>query len=372
MTPAPGRRTRPSTTRALDGGDDRPRSSPAGSGRRCSSPTSRTCASAPARSRRLFPHPLYAVKAFTSHADDPARRRGGARPARVDRRRARGLPARGVPASRVVLHGNNKTDDELALAVGVGVRLVNVDNARRARAPRAGRRGRGRACSRSCSAWCPRSAPAPTRRSGPGRRVEVRYRVAGRCPSRPSSDGLPHIEAVGIHAHIGSQVLDVEPYLARDRRAPRPRSPRCAQETGFVADIVDVGGGFGVALHRRGPAAPGRGRSGGARRACARVRRDRGLRVPHTIVEPGRSVVGQRHAHAVPGRHRQARFRRLARSSPSTVACRDNVRPMLYGAAYTVAFGGPPGPKVRPSRSTSSGGTASRVTCSHATVELPG
>src|SRR3990170_3639020 len=215
---------------------------------------------------RLFPHPLYAVKAFMSHemirlvADE-----GLALLVATDGELEACLRA-GVPASRIVLHGNDKSDDELRLAV----------------------------------------------------REAVRRAMA-----------LPHAELVGIHAHIGSQVLEVEPYLA-EIDVLLDLLSRLREEAGFEADVLDVGGGFGVAytdeaptsLDEIAPAVLARVREGAARR---------GLRIPHTVVEPGRSVVGQ----GMLTLYRVGTVKRAA-DGHTIVAVdggmSDNVRPMLYGS----------------------------------------
>ena len=150
---------------------------------------------------------------------------------------------------------------------------------------------------------------------------------------------LPHVEPVGIHAHIGSQVLDVEPYLA-EIDVLLDLLVRLRDEAGFEADIVDVGGGFGVAytdesplrLDEVAPALLARVRDGAAQR---------GLRVPHTLVEPGRSVVGG----GMVTLYRVGSVKR-APDGRTLVAVdggmSDNVRPMLYGARYTIAVAGLP------------------------------
>ena len=79
------------------------------------------------RVRAAFTDPLYAVKAFTSSAV-----------VRIVLEEDLGLLAAtggeveaclraGAPASRIVMHGNAKTDEELELAVGAGLRLVVAD-----------------------------------------------------------------------------------------------------------------------------------------------------------------------------------------------------------------------------------------------------
>ena len=76
----------------------------------------------------LFPHPLYAVKAFTSRAVIRIVAEEGLDLLASTGGELEACLRAGLPGARVVLHGNNKSDDELRLAVRSGVRLVNVDN----------------------------------------------------------------------------------------------------------------------------------------------------------------------------------------------------------------------------------------------------
>jgi RimJ/RimL family protein N-acetyltransferase len=150
---------------------------------------------------------------------------------------------------------------------------------------------------------------------------------------------LPNVRLIGIHSHVGSQVLEVEPYLA-EVDVLLDLLVRLRDEAGFEAEIVDVGGGFGVSytnerpfeLDRLAPALLARVHEGAA---------TRGLRDPHVLVEPGRSVVGT----AVLTLYRVG----TVKGSPSGRAIvavdggmSDNVRPMLYGARYTVAVASRP------------------------------
>jgi RimJ/RimL family protein N-acetyltransferase len=149
---------------------------------------------------------------------------------------------------------------------------------------------------------------------------------------------LPHVDPVGIHAHVGSQVLAVEPYLA-EVDVLLDLLVRLREETGFEAELVDVGGGFGVAYTDERPFALDEL----APKLLARIREgagSRGLPVPHTLVEPGRAVVGT----AMLTLYRVGTVKR-GPGGRTIVAVdggmSDNVRPMLYGARYTVAFAGP-------------------------------
>jgi diaminopimelate decarboxylase len=113
---------------------------------------------------RLFPHPLYAVKAFTSHELIRLVAAEGLDLLAATDGELEACLRAGIPASRIVLHGNTKTDAELALAVRAGVRLVNVDKPQELGGSRPPPPCRW--CSGSCCAWCPGRRGARAIRTG--------------------------------------------------------------------------------------------------------------------------------------------------------------------------------------------------------------
>ena len=71
---------------------------------------------------------FYAGKAFEPRHRSVDRGRGP-EPRRVYRRRARGCAAGGFPPDRIGMHGNNKSEAELARALAAGVGRIVVDSA---------------------------------------------------------------------------------------------------------------------------------------------------------------------------------------------------------------------------------------------------
>lgn len=287
---------------------------------------------------RLFPHPLYAVKAFTSHHVIRLVLEEGLDLLAATDGEVEACLRAGAPASRIVLHGNAKSDAELRLAVSGGLRLVNVDNAEELE--RLGVIARELGAEQDVML---RVLPEV----GAGAHRAIRTGEAGSKFGTPIAEmpelvaramALPGVRPVGLHAHIGSQVLEAEPYLAAiDVLLDLLVDLR--ERTGFEADLLDLGGGFGVAYTDEAPLALDEF----APLLLERVRegaRRRGLRVPHTLVEPGRSVVGQ----AMVTLYRVMNVK--VREGTAVVAVdggmSDNIRPMLYGARYRVACASPP------------------------------
>jgi diaminopimelate decarboxylase len=287
----------------------------------------------------LFPHPLYAVKAFTARAAIRIVAEEGLDLLAASGGELHACLRAGLPGDRIVLHGNNKSDDELRMAVASGVRLVTVDNPDELE--RLDRIAGGAGIVQPIML---RVIPEV----GAGANEKIVTGAAGSKFGTPlglvpatvrRATALEHVRLVGIHSHVGSQVLEVEPYLA-EVEVLLDLLVRLRDETGFEAELLDVGGGFGVAytderpfaLDELAPALLARVHEGTARR---------GLRDVHVLVEPGRSLVGT----AMLTLYRVGTVKR-GPNGRAIVAVdggmADNVRPMLYGARYTVAFAGAP------------------------------
>jgi diaminopimelate decarboxylase len=231
----------------------------------------------------------------------------------------------GVPAGRLVLHGNNKSAEELRDALAAGVGRIVVDShdeldrleAIRAEAP---------------------DLPAPRvlLRVNPG--IEVHTHEHVRTGNLDSKFGFPlptgqaaealerarasvAVELVGLHLHIGSQVFSVANFL-----------DGLAALGPFIAGAglpeLIVGGGLGVA-YVAGEVAPTIAEWG---EAVLQWCRSAGI-TAHVAAEPGRAVVAAAAVtlytagtiKAIPG---------VRTYVAVDGGMSDNPRPVLYGSGY--------------------------------------
>ena len=241
----------------------------------------------------------------------------------------------GVPADRLVLHGNNKAEAELAAALAVGVgRIVidsfdEIDRLERLAAV-AGTEG--------APPW-PR--PKVLARITPG--VEVHTHEFVRTGQEDSKfgfglasgaaavavgrlsalDAAGVVEFVGIHAHLGSQVFALAPFAqAIDVLA------------GFFAPLdlpeLVVGGGLGVAYVNGEEAPPMAQWAASVRQACHNAGIAPSVRV---TAEPGRSVVASAALTLYTvGTVKDVTDHRTYVSVDGGMS--DNPRPVLYGSGY--------------------------------------
>lgn len=231
--------------------------------------------------------------------------------------------AAGVPAERTVLHGNNKSLDELRLALTAGVGRIVIDSDDEL----------DRIESLVASGL---PVPRVLLRINPG--IEVHTHEHVRTGNLDSKFGFPlptgqaddalararasaAVDLVGLHMHIGSQVFSVENFL-EGLRAVAP----------FVvaADLPElvVGGGLGVA-YVEGESAPTI-----TEWATAVVDGCRAAGITAEIgVEPGRAVVGA--AAVTLYTVGTVKFIPGVRTYVSVDGgMSDNPRPVLYGSGY--------------------------------------
>ena len=183
--------------------------------------------------------------------------------------------AAGFDAHRILLHGNAKSDRDLGDAVAAGVGLIVIDNAddvdRLERLAPAHQRVLLRvnpAVHGRTHAAMDTGSPHSKFGVSPGDAPALLERI----------DRVPGLILLGVHVHIGSQLLDLDGFEEAARAiAGLGRFP-----------VYDLGGGLGIA-YRPGEQAPSI-----ADYAQATVRALEHLDpAARLIVEPGRSVVGR-------------------------------------------------------------------------------
>jgi len=288
------------------------------------------------RVREAFPRACYAVKAFSAHAAlrivldeglDLLASTGG---------EAEACLRAGVPAARIVMHGNAKTDEELELVVEAGVRLVIADGPDEMRRLDAVARARGR-------------VQPVLLRVVPEVEVETHEAIAtGHDASKFGTSlaaapvalreaaGMAGLRVDGVQAHVGSQVLDVAPYL-QVLDTLLDLAARVRSEAGLDLGVIDIGGGFGVRYVDESPVAMEALASTLLARLADGAGR-RGLVPPALVVEPGRWLI----ANAGVTLYRVVAAKTVAAGARRLLAVdggmSDNVRPALYDAEYTVAL----------------------------------
>jgi diaminopimelate decarboxylase len=248
--------------------------------------------------------------------------------------------AAGVDPSRLIVHGNNKSVAELDRALEVGVGRIVVDSFEELD------RLEALAAARSTTAPCHlRITPGIDAHTHEYVRTghddskfgfTLSLGLADRAAERARD--LPHIDLLGVHAHIGSQIFAVDPFVANAEVA-LDLLARWRDELGVTLTEVNLGGGMGISYtHEERPVEVAA--YGEAVLAAVAARCEvHGLPRPRLLVEPGRAIVGPSTmtvyevgtVKALPG---------LSTWVSVDGGMSDNIRPALYEAEHEVALAG--------------------------------
>jgi diaminopimelate decarboxylase len=229
-----------------------------------------------------------------------------------------------VVPERIHMHGNNKTEAELHLAIEAGVGHVICDSLSEIER-----------LERICAASGRRQEVLI--RVTPGVKADTHtYIQTGQLDSKFGfglADGLAaaavdaverarHLELVGLHAHIGSQIFELEPYV------------KAIEALAELADAgwcrtLNVGGGLGIAYTAEDEPPSIEAyvdvKVNGVRRVFDPV--------PRILVEPGRSLVGNGGVTTYTvGTVKEIPHVRTFVAVDGGMS--DNLRPMLYGSRY--------------------------------------
>jgi diaminopimelate decarboxylase len=245
----------------------------------------------------------------------------------------------GMPAERIVLHGNNKSREELALAAGHGVTVV-VDNWR----------------DLELLADLAPGFSAPVRlmlRFTPGIECHTHeYIRTGHLDSKFGFDpdqlevvlqhlaGCSWARLTGLHAHIGSQIFELQPH--RDLAGVMADALQRARALGHPVADLNVGGGLGIRYTASDDPPSIQEWVRTVAEAVAGACQERGLELPRLLCEPGRSLVATAGVTLYEvGSRKQIPGIRTYLSVDGGMS--DNPRPITYQSQYTAVLADRPG-----------------------------
>jgi diaminopimelate decarboxylase len=213
----------------------------------------------------------------------------------------------GIPGGRIVVHGNNKSDDELRAAADARAAYVVLDSAEELS------RARDAGVERMLVRITP-GIEADTHESIRTGHLGSKFGVA------PEEAAFLAGEVDGLHVHVGSQLLALS-----SARETIGWLNRYLDSTGWTPRVVDLGGGLGVPTQ---PLEQAPSISDFVETLVG------GLAVEaQVILEPGRSLVGR----AGVTLYRVGSVKRSGDRAWVAVdgGTSDNARPQLYDARYT-------------------------------------
>lgn len=265
--------------------------------------------------------------------------------------------AAGTDPARLGLHGNNKSFAEIDAAVEAGVGAIVIDSLLEIERVAAAAREHGR-------------VQAVRLRINSGVHAHTHEYLA--TAREDQKFGIPIAEApaavaqirsheslrfLGLHSHIGSQILVVDGFLEAARRLLTLHAELLA---GGDVPELNLGGGFGIAYVDSDEAPAIEQVADALVAAVDTVRRELSIPMPHLAVEPGRSIIGPAGVTlytvgtikdvvvSLDDAPEKTAVRRYVSGEQSAVrryvsvdgGMSDNARPALYGADYSVRLAG--------------------------------
>jgi len=238
----------------------------------------------------------------------------------------------GFPLDRVYFHGNNKSAEEIRLALKWRVGRIVVDNFHELAMldEMADEQG---------------YIPDILLRLSPGVEPHThQYIATGAIDSKfgfPLSSGeeavaqamsAPSLNLIGLHFHLGSLIFDAEPYEEAIELI-LALAAEMKQKYGFELKELNIGGGFAIQYTLDSPAPSVSIYAEVITSKIIGKCRELKLTLPRLIVEPGRAIVGQAGVALYKvGAVKDIPGIRCYVSVDGGIA--DNIRPALYGAKY--------------------------------------
>lgn len=248
----------------------------------------------------------------------------------------------GFPAKKMTFHGNNKSEEELRLALKVGIGLIALDNFHEiALLHRLLEETGGRA---NVILRITPGISAHTHEYIQTGQVDSKFGFD--LASGQADEALqrvlqePRMTMLGIHAHIGSQIFELAGFEGASEKLV-DLAARWARDYGYQTKILNVGGGFGIRyVSADRPLAP----QDFVNLIIQTVKqRTRSLNIltPAIWIEPGRSIVGPAgYSLYTVGARKDVQGIRSYLAVDGGMG--DNIRPALYDAKYEAVLANNP------------------------------
>jgi diaminopimelate decarboxylase len=238
----------------------------------------------------------------------------------------------GFPMDKVYFHGNNKSAEEIRLALKWRVGRIVVDNFHELEMLNEIAKEKGRTLNILL-------------RLSPGVDPHThKYIATGIIDSKfgfplMSADeamakamSTSNLNMVGLHFHIGSLIFEVEPYLQSIEHI-LALAAEMKQKHGFELKELNIGGGFAVQYTLDSPAPAVSYYAEAITSKIIGRCGELGLTLPRLVIEPGRAIVGQ----AGVALYRVGAVKDIPdvrRYVSVDGGMGDNIRPALYSARY--------------------------------------
>ncbi len=196
------------------------------------------------------------------------------------------------PADRICFHGNNKTTEELTMALNAGVGRIVADHIGElqmigALAAKLGVTAR-------VMLRIKPGVDAHTHDFVRTGQIDSKFGFAletgEALAAVKAALATPGLTLCGLHCHIGSQILDIEPFV-HTAEVMLGFMAQVKRETGYTLSDLNLGGGFGIRYTEEDDAPPYQDYMEAVSQTVRAKAAELGLPVPFILIEPGRAIV---------------------------------------------------------------------------------
>ena len=195
------------------------------------------------------------------------------------------------PMDKVYFHGNNKTEDELNLAVDNGVGTIVVDNVFELEKLNAIAEKKDKTV--NIMFRIKPGIDAHTHEFVMTGQIDSKFGVAletgEAMEAYKTAKQMKNLNIVGVHCHIGSQIFDIEPF-----------EHAASVMMGFIADLkaegieieqMNLGGGYGIKYVPEDNPIDYDAYIEAVSKVVKKAAAEKGIAMPKILMEPGRSIV---------------------------------------------------------------------------------
>ncbi len=198
----------------------------------------------------------------------------------------------GFPMEKIYFHGNNKTDDELEMAVKNKVGHVIVDNIYELEKLNriAGEYG----VVQKIMFRIKPGIDAHTHSFIQTGQIDSKFGVALENGEAfeiyEKASKMPNVKVNGVHCHIGSQIFDIEPFC-KAAEVMMNFIGDLKDKLGVEVEELNLGGGYGIQYTLSDDPVPYDQYIERVHRVVEDTAAKRGVKLPFIIMEPGRSII---------------------------------------------------------------------------------
>jgi diaminopimelate decarboxylase len=197
----------------------------------------------------------------------------------------------GVSPEKLVFHGNNKTDEELNMALEYNIGRIVVDNIYELKqldelAEKQGKKA-------NIMLRIKPGVDAHTHNFIKTGQIDSKFGFALETGEAFEAVKLaithPSLNLRGLHCHIGSQILDIDPFCTA-AEVMLEFIAKIKNELGHEIDDLNLGGGFGIRYTKNDDPKPYGSFMEAVSKTVHSKCEELGVKLPFILIEPGRSI----------------------------------------------------------------------------------